>query len=512
MTRLFNPLIPGFNPDPSVVEAGGAYYLVTSTFEYVPGIPVHRSTDFETWELIGHVGVTAATLGVAAVPTGLGVWAPTIRYRDGLFHVIVTIPFSAKRCVLFTAADPAGPWDEGITIDGIDGIDPDLAWDTDGNAYVTYSGLVLSGDDLGAHNGILQARVDLRAGTVLETPRSLWSGTGLMFPEAPHVFHRDEHWYLMIAEGGTERGHGVSIARGPSIEGPFQGAPGNPVLSARSTSRPIQNTGHADLVTLPDGDDALVLLGMRPLGATRQFSPLGRETFATRVRWVDGWPRPEPVTLDPRPGEDTESFSFAEAGAWTDPGWIRPRGAPAEVAHVSGGRLVINGAVGGMAALRPAFAGRRQRHHTSATSVTIDATNGAGGLALRYDEGLYIAIEARGSTVTATAVVSTLRQEWTATLPPGEITLRIETAPPPEGFGAEATGGDRIRLLAAAGGEQRVLTELDGRHWSAESAGGSFTGRVTGMFAAEGTVSFGTFSYRGSETSGPDRVTPAAAS
>ena len=499
MTKLFNPLIPGFNPDPSVVEADGAYYLVTSTFEYVPGIPVYRSTDFETWTPIGHVGLAPDDLGVAEVPTGLGVWAPTIRHRDGRFHVIVTIPFSPKRCVVFTATDPAGPWDAGTTIDGITGIDPDLAWDEDGNAYVTFSGLVLEGDELGTHHGILQARVDLEAGKALETPRSLWSGTGLMFPEAPHVFHRNGFWYLMIAEGGTERGHGVSVARGASIEGPFEGAPGNPVLSARSTSRPIQNTGHADLVRLPDGDDALVLLGMRPLGSTRQFSPLGRETFATRVRWVNDWPEPEPVTLDPRPAPFEETFSFADDGVLADPGWITPRNAPADVARVTDGRLVLRGVDGGMAASRPAFVGRRQRHHISVTGVTVDAADGAGGLALRYDEDLFIALEARGSTVTATAQVSSLRQQWTATLPPGEISLRIETAPPATGFSAEARGGDRIRLVAAAGGEETLLTELDGRHWSAESAGGSFTGRVTGMYASEGSVSFGTFAYRGRE-------------
>jgi len=500
VTKLFNPLIPGFNPDPSVVEVGGAYYLVTSTFEYVPGIPVYRSTDFETWELIGHVGVGADDLGVAEVPTGLGVWAPTIRYRDGRFHVIVTIPFSPKRCVVFTATDPAGPWDEGTTIDGVAGIDPDLAWDEDGNAYVTFSGLILEGDEIGAHKGIQQVRVDLKAGTALEPPRSLWSGTGLMFPEAPHVFKRNGFWYLMIAEGGTERGHGVSVARGPSIEGPFTGAPANPVLSARSTTRPIQNTGHADLVTLPDGDDALVLLGMRPLGSTRQFSPLGRETFATRVRWVDGWPQPEPVAFDPRPGEFAEAFSFTDDGVLAEPGWLTPRSAPVEVAQIAGGRLVIRGVDGGMAASRPAFVGRRQRHHVSTTSATVDATNGAGGLALRYDEELFITLEASGSTVAATAEVSSLRQQWTATLPPGEISLSIETTPPAQGFSAEARGGDRIRLVAAAGGTEVLLAELDGRHWSAESAGGSFTGRVTGMYASEGSVSFGSFSYRGTET------------
>ena len=106
----------------------------------------------------------------------------------------------------------------------------------------------------------------------------------------------------MIAEGGTERGHGVSFARGPSIEGPFESHPSNPVLSARSTSRPIQNTGHADLVETPEGGSALVMLGMRPLGATQSFSPLGRETFITDVAWADGWPQPEPVLLAPQVG------------------------------------------------------------------------------------------------------------------------------------------------------------------------------------------------------------------
>ena len=179
---------------------------------------------------------------------------------------------SPRGCVVFTATDPAGPWSDGTTIDGVGGIDPDLAWDDDGNAYVTFSGLVTFGEDLGKHLGIQQVRVDLDAGKALEEPRSLWSGTGLKFPEAPHVYRRGDYWYLMIAEGGTERGHGVSVARGPSTEGPFEGHPANPVLSARSTSRPIQNTGHADLVETPDGGSALVMLGVRPLGGDRSRS------------------------------------------------------------------------------------------------------------------------------------------------------------------------------------------------------------------------------------------------
>ena len=493
-----NPLIPGFNPDPSVVAVGGAYYLVTSTFEYLPGLPVYRSTDLTDWTHIGNVASRPEQAAVTGVPTGGGVWAPTIRYRDGVFYVIVTIAMSPRGCVVFTAADPAGPWSDGMTIDGVGGIDPDLAWDDDGTAYVTFSGLYTSGEQFGQHLGIQQVRVDLAAGKALEQPRSLWSGTGLKFPEAPHLYRRGRYWYLVIAEGGTERGHAVSVARGPSPEGPFEGCPGNPVLSARSTGRPIQNTGHADLVAVHDGGDALVLLGMRPLGATQSFSPLGRETFITPVSWADGWPRPEPVLLAPH-GAVEEVFDFADPAALDDPGWLAVRTDPASVATAGGGSLAITGRAG-LDDPRPQFVGRRQRHQSAAVSTTVDAAAGAGGLAARYDEDHWFALEARGPVVTARARLAGLEQTWQAVRPADVVELRLEMSPPPAGYSPAALGGDRIRLLA----DGELLAELDGRYWTAETCA-SFTGRVIGLYAREGTVRFADFRYRGSDASaGPE--------
>jgi beta-xylosidase len=499
VSRGPNPLVAGFNPDPSVVLADGAYYLVTSTFEYLPGIPVYRSTDLVEWTQIGNVATRPEQLRIEEVPTGLGVWAPTIRHHDGRFHVIVTVAGSPVGCVVFTADDPAGPWDDGTTIEGVEGIDPDLAWDDDGTAYATFSGINFSG---GGHLGIQQVRVDLAAGKALEEPRSLWSGTGLKFPEAPHLYRRGEWWYLMIAEGGTERGHAVSIARGRSPEGPFEGCPANPVLSARSTSRPIQNTGHADLVDTPDGGSALVCLGMRPLGATVSFSPLGRETFATDVAWVDDWPQPEPVELAPRTEAFAEEFDFATAGL-DDPGWLAVRSLPTSLGTVTDGRLVLAGDGSTLADAHPRFLARRQRHLTSTTAVRLDVSAGIGGLAARYDESSWYGLEARtdgdSTTVTARARLSGIAQDRTATLPAGEVELRIETRPPGTGFSAEAMGGDRIRLVAAAGGEEVEVAELDGRFWSAETCA-SFTGRVVGPYAVDGTVGVTRFSYTGAES------------
>jgi beta-xylosidase len=491
-----NPLIPGFNPDPSVVLVDGVYYLVTSTFEYLPGIPVYRSTDLVSWTQVGNVATRPEQAQVADTPTGGGVWAPTIRYHDGVFHVIVTVAMSPRGCVVFTASDPAGPWSDGTTIDGVGGIDPDLAWDDEGNAYVTYSGLVTFGPDLGKHLGIQQVRVDLAAGKALDEPRSLWSGTGLKFPEAPHLYHLDEHWYLMIAEGGTERGHGVSIARGPGPQGPFEPDPANPVLSARSTSRPIQNTGHADLVATPDGGWALVLLGMRPLGGTQAFSPLGRETFITPVGWADGWPRPEPVQLNPRHGVEEESFDFSDSSdtaVLDDPGWLAVRTTPDAVATLADGRLSIAGRVG-LDDSHPQFVGRRQRHHTSTVSTRVDASAGIGGLAVRYDEQHWFALELDGTSVSAHARLNGVRQTWQVDVPAGEIELRIETAPPVLAFSAEGMGGDRVRLFAG----DTLVAELDGRYWTAETCA-SFTGRVVGLYASQGTVLFADFRTRGSD-------------
>jgi hypothetical protein len=487
-----NPLLPGFHPDPSIVRVDGSYLLVTSTLEHLPGLPVYRSDDLVHWEQIGNVATRPEQVDVGMVGSGMGVWAPTIRHRDGTFYVIVTIA-GPRGCVLFTADDPAGPWSDGLPVEGITGIDPDLAWDDDGTAYVTYSGLDLSGDTIG-HEGIRQVRFDVDTATATEPPRSLWSGTGLQFPEAPHLHRREGHWYLVIAEGGTERGHAVSVARGPGPEGPFEPHPANPILSARSTGRAVQNTGHADLVETPDGGSAFVLLGMRPVGAARAYSPLGRETFVSRVRWEDGWPVAEPVEPAPGPGVD-EHVAFDDPADLDDPGWLGVRDLPGSFARVVDGRLVVDGGTP-LEAMWPHFLGRRQRHHGMTASVVVDASGGTGGLACRSDEQHWFGLVVQGRTVTATAHLAGVAQRWEAEVATDEVELRIE-ATIPEGLDAFAFGADRVRLWAG----EHQLVELDGRYWSAEVCA-PFAGRLVGLFATEGTVAFRDFRYRGDDTPG----------
>jgi beta-xylosidase len=490
VTTLHNPLINGFHPDPSVVAVDGVYYLATSTFEYLPGIPVHRSVDFETWELIGHVATRPGQLGVEGVPTGGGAWAPTIRHHGGIFHLVITDAMG-RGMLHFTATDAAGPWSGGdllLKADGsgtIEGIDPDIAWDAAGTCYVTFSGLRLSGaldPNQPAHLGIQQVRVDLESHRALEEPRSLWSGTGLMFPEAPHLYEIEGAWYLLIAEGGTERGHAISIARGDSPTGPFAGAPGNPLVSARSTPRPIQNTGHGDLVRGPGGEWLCVLLGVRPRSGTRAFSALGRETFVTPVTWTGGWPSIAPVELAPRPGTHVE-IDFSEP---LDHEWIAVRRLPADVSTITDGRLVLTADGSTLADPQPVFVGRRQEHLTNEVTAALDVSNGIGGLAVRYDESFRIELEAGGAAITARALVGGLRQEWEHPLEGGSVVLHLASRRPVGGNGMLPTS-DVFHLAATIDGERVELAEIDGRFLSSEVTE-SFTGRVIGVYAVAGEV------------------------
>lgn len=495
-TTLPNPLAPGFHPDPSVVRVDDDYYLVNSTFEYLPGIPVRHSRDLMGWSEIGHVVTSEDQLAVSAAPTLGGAWAPTIRHHDGQFWVIVTDAMGRGN-LIFQASDPAGPWSHGVRLD-IDGIDPDLAWDADGTCYVTYSALRLGSG--GGHGGIEQVRVDLATGTALERPRSLWSGTGLIFPEGPHLYQIGRWWYLLIAEGGTERGHSVSIARATAPDGPFEGCPANPLLTAAGTDRPVQNSGHGDLVQAPDGSWHLVLLGMRTRGGNRAFSPLGRETFATAVTWgEDDWPRIAPVELS----EPTTAVEWTETfdSASFDPRWLGVRRLPASISTLDtqNCQLIVHGEGRDMADQRPAFVGVRVEHLRARFAAVIEPGDGCGGIALRYDERHVAEIAVSPSQIVARARVATIDQTWSVPRPEGPVELWISAEPTgPGGDFLDRVTCDHLVLGFAGPDGVHELARVDGRYYTAESTA-SFAGRVVGVFAVDGDLVVDAARYVGSD-------------
>ncbi|MGA5194285.1 glycoside hydrolase family 43 protein [Streptomyces exfoliatus] len=483
-----NPVIPGFHPDPSICRVGDDYYVVCSSFEYFPGIPVFHSRDLVHWTQIGNALDRPSQLRLDTSSSG-GIYAPTLRRHDGRFWLIVTNVARGEGNLLFSATDPAGPWSDPVRLPGVPGIDPDLVWDEDGTCWCTVA-------------GVSQVRLDLATGETLGEPRKLWSGTGGAAPEAPHLYRIGEYWYLLIAEGGTERGHGVSIARGPTPAGPFEPGPANPILTHRSTDHPIQNTGHADLVQAPDGSWWMVLLGVRPRGGTPGWHVLGRETFLAPVDWVDGWPvvgkvspeLPAPAwPLRPCPVDPVrDDFDQAELR----PCWVSLRERPERLCTTKerSGWLTLHAAGDSLDADDAVFVGRRQQHLTCGVRTLVDASEGRGGLAVRLDERHHYEIEATAGAVKVFARIGPLRTEVaSAPVPAGPVVLGLDIAPQPPGDAR--TGPDLLSFgVEEPDGTFTVLATLDGRYLSTEVAGG-FTGRVIGMYASVGTVRFDWFDY-----------------
>jgi len=300
MPKTFrNPILPGFYPDPSICRVGDDYYLVTSTFEYFPGLPIFHSRDLVHWRQIGHVLDRASQLPLDHIRPSGGLYAPTIRFSQGVFYVINTLVDGQTKSGNFivTATSPAGPWSEPFWLENAPGIDPSLFFDDDGRAWYV-GNRAAAHSQYGGHREIWLQELDLEGMRLLKKPRVLWDGAlkGAPWAEAPHIYKIQGSYYLMIAEGGTGHHHAVTIARSHRVTGPYEANPGNPILTHRhlGLDYPIVGTGHADLVETPTGEWWMVLLAMRPYGG--YFYNLGRETFLAPVRWENGWPIVSPGT------------------------------------------------------------------------------------------------------------------------------------------------------------------------------------------------------------------------
>jgi xylan 1,4-beta-xylosidase len=300
MPRTFsNPILPGFYPDPSICRVGEDYYLVTSTFEYYPGLPIFHSRDLIHWHQIGHVLDRPSQLPLEGVRTSGGLYAPTIRFSKGVFYVINTLVDGKIKAGNFvvTATHPAGPWSEPVWMESAPGFDPSLFFDDDGRVWYTCNRMAANSQYEG-HTEIWLQELDLPTLRLIGEPQVLWDGAvkGAVWAEASHIYKKDDYYYLLSAEGGTAHHHAVSVARSRTINGPYESNRSNPILTHRNLGLdyPIVGTGHADLVETQSGEWWMVLLAMRPYGG--YFYNLGRETFLAPIRWEDGWPVVSPGT------------------------------------------------------------------------------------------------------------------------------------------------------------------------------------------------------------------------
>jgi len=305
MPLIRNPILPGFNPDPSILRVGDDYYIATSTFELYPGVQIHHSRDLVHWRLLTRPLDRASQLNMLGEPDSCGIWAPCLTYADGMFWLIYTDvkrygrtsqPGAAGASLrdthnyLVTSKSMDGPWSAPVHLNS-SGFDPSLFHDDDGRKYLVnmqwdhrpgvnrFSGIVLQ--EYSASKRKLVGPIHL-----------IFRGTSIGFTEGPHLYKRNGYYYLLTAEGGTGWGHAVTMARSREITGPYELHPDTYLLTSRD--RPdveLQRAGHADLVETQNGETYMVHLCGRPL-RNRGRCTLGRETAIQRMEWAeDGWLR-----------------------------------------------------------------------------------------------------------------------------------------------------------------------------------------------------------------------------
>lgn len=287
-TTFKNPILPGFHPDPSICRVGDDYYMATSSFTWYPGLPIYHSKDLVNWQLLGHAIDRPNMVTLNGLNDNDGIYAPTLRYHEGVFYLITTVSKGGGNFYI-TATDPRGPWSDPVWLKEAGGIDPSLFFDDDGKCYYTGNAWDFPGKSWRGQCAIWLQELDLTLGKLIGERKNISIGHALnaAYTEAPHLYKINGKYLLIVAEGGTDEYHAVTAHTSDSLWGKYVPNLVNPVLSHRHLGRdyPIQATGHADLVQTQNGDWYAVSLGKRVVDG---YSPLGRETFLSKVEFQNG--------------------------------------------------------------------------------------------------------------------------------------------------------------------------------------------------------------------------------
>ena len=415
MGQYRNPILAGFHPDPSLCRVDQDYYLINSTFEYFPGLPIFHSTDLVNWKQIGHVIDRPEQLDYRGDRMSRGLYAPAITYHDGLFYVICTMVEGPGNFVV-TAQDPAGPWSDPTPL-SFAGIDPSIFFDNDGRAWIVNNDAPEGPPQYNGHRAIWIQEFDYQNKKMIG-PRTQLVNGGIditqkpVWIEGPHLYKRKDWYYLCCAEGGTGDQHSQVILRSKKVEGPYVPWDGNPILTQRDLSGHVPGavtcTGHADLEIGPDGNWWAVFLAVRPYAGGH--SPMGRETFLLPVTWTeDDWPVILPagqrvpwVGCSPNGVEtqSSETSRFNGNFVWCDDfqqqdlsmEWLMLREPQETWWHLdpTAGQLELTPrAVKLTDAANPSYLGRRVRHSTYNATLTLEVPRNEGisaGLALFMTE------------------------------------------------------------------------------------------------------------------------------
>ncbi len=509
--RYRNPVVSGFYPDPSVCAANGRYYMVCSSFQYFPGVPLFESADLVNWRQIGYVLTRKSQVMLEKINSSGGVFAPTIRFCDGRFYMVTNNNTTNQNFYVYTD-DIYGEWSEPIEV-AQDGIDPSLYFE-DGHAYFTSNGT-----DADGVNGVIQCEIEIGTGKKLTESRCIWHGSGGRYLESPHLYKIGGYYYLMAAEGGTEYGHMITYARSESPWGPFEGYAHNPVLTNRNKAPfLIQGIGHGDLICDGRGAWHIVCLGFRQIHLWRPYHTLGREVFLVPVRFGrDGW---FTAGLDGTAdyeyelaGDFTQNvkkeYTFANTDWAVD--WCYLRHPELSRYDLSDGRAVLYGGCDTLDdTASPTFIAMRQKEFTFALSVDLhmgdaeephgtedtketDDSDVDGGRAKPFVPEAGVTMYACENEHYEVALRRRVQSDGSN---PYEAILRLNIGGIRHVRAAAGLRTDRARLIVRGeplqyrfyveeDGEERYLGSGEAKYLSSEVAEG-FTGVMTGLYAVGG--------------------------
>lgn len=473
-----NPLVRGFYPDPSVCKANGLYYMVCSSMQYFPGVPLFESSDLVNWKQIGHCLTRPSQIELSKVNSSGGVFAPCIRYEEGRFYMTTTNDTTHENFYVWTD-NIYSEWSDPISVDQ-GGIDPSFYFE-DGHAYFMSNGT----DDLG-NPGILQCEIDIHTGKKLSPSINIWQGSGGRYLEGPHLYRLGRFYYLLAAEGGTEYGHMVTYARGESIYGPFESYPYNPVLTNRNLGGyEIQGVGHGDLIEGPDGSFWILHLGFRQSGQWSTYHHLGREVFLASVNFGDdGWFRAGingTTTLEIEVPHTTLSQEFKTSYTFENTSWKLDwsylRIPKADHYITSKNRLILFGTdISLQEADSPTFIGLRQKEFNMKLSATLLLDQGEAGITVYMDENHHYDFFLRKNhleyQVVCRICIGNIQSEEGIFSMGGinQVTLAIES------------NSQHYHFYVVTGENHHLLATGLSRYLSSEVAGG-FTGVLLGLYA-----------------------------
>ncbi|MFG1496946.1 glycoside hydrolase family 43 protein [Saccharospirillum sp. HFRX-1] len=528
--RIQNPILPGFNPDPSICRVGSDYYIATSTFEWYPGVQIHHSKDLVNWTLVARPLNRPDLLDMRGNPDSCGVWAPCLTYSDGLFYLVYTDVKRHKgdakdaHNYITTCASIDGDWSAPVYVNS-SGFDPSLFHDDDGRKwFVNMLWDYRPGKP--SFGGIVLQELNAETLQPFGPVRNIFHGSNLGMEEGPHLYKRGGYYYLLTAEGGTEYDHACTLARSRNIDGPYELHPLTHITTARTNPQAhLQRAGHGDWVETAEGETFLVHLCSRPL-RNRGRSPLGRETAIQRLEWRDdGWPWPldgDPtprvevlppkgveVHKTPQPRDEVSDFSSAELPMAFQ--WLRTP-YPDQLFSLTErpGYLRLYGRESLGSLYRSALVARRQQAHQFTATTTLEFEpehfQQMAGLVCYYNSRKYhyLYVSSDEQLGRCLAVMSCQGDSnghalyplgaSPIALPPGPIRLRAEVHFEHLYFSFAVAGGDWQRLPLKL--EHSWLSDEAGT-----GAGNNFTGAFVGMAAQDlagtaGVADFADFHYQ----------------